>query len=147
MLRNDLGRIDESTRYPFGQISVESGQFIRQILHETSILEIGRDHFGREYAEELTNKIQGIARRICGDIPQNRNSARDVLIDRFFCELCFAAWEVKVERSFGRTAFFDDLGQSSSSVALDAKQSLGGGNRVSAGVGLAWHATKITRLA
>jgi hypothetical protein len=82
------------------------------------------------------NKIQRITRRIRRDIPQYGNSTRNVMIDCFLCELCLAAWKVKVERSFGRTAFFKDLDQSSRSVALDAKQSLGRGNRASAGVSL-----------
>ena len=33
MLRNNLGRINKSARYPFGQLGVERGQLIRQILH------------------------------------------------------------------------------------------------------------------
>lgn len=33
MLRNYLGRINKSARYPFGQISVECRKLIRQILH------------------------------------------------------------------------------------------------------------------
>ena len=33
MLRNNLGRINKSARYPFGQLSIERGQLIRQILH------------------------------------------------------------------------------------------------------------------
>ena len=51
MLRNYLGRINKSARYPFGQISVECRELIRQILHETSILEIRGDHVRRERAE------------------------------------------------------------------------------------------------
>jgi hypothetical protein len=140
MLRNNLGRINKSARYPFGQFSVERGQLIRQILHQTSILEIRGDHFGRECAENLLNKMQGIARRIRRDTSQDGHSARDVMIDCFFGELCLAAWKVKVERSFGRTAFFKDLGQSGRRVALDAKQAFGRGNRASAGVSLTWHA-------
>jgi hypothetical protein len=147
MLRNNLGRINKSARYPFGQLSVERGQLIRQILHETSILEIRGDHFGRECAENLLNKIQSITRRIRRDIPQYSNSTRNVMIDCFFCELCLAAWKVKVERSFRRAAFFKDLGQSGRSVALDAKQSFGRGNRAGAGVSLPWHAVNITRFA
>jgi len=76
MLSDDLGRIDKSARDPFGQLSVERGQLIRQILHQASILEVGGDHFGRECAEELTNEIQSIARRIRRYNPQNRNAAR-----------------------------------------------------------------------
>lgn len=147
MLRNNLGRINKSARYPFGQLSVERRQLIRQILHQTSILEIRGDHFGRECAENLMNKFETIARRIRRDIPQYSNSSRNVMIDGFFCELCLAAGKVKVERSLGRTAFFKDLDQSSRSVALDAKQSFGGGNRARAGVSLTWHAMSITRLA
>jgi hypothetical protein len=147
MLRNNLGRINKSARYPFGQLSVERGQLIRQILHETSILEIRGDHFGRECAEDLMNKPQSITRRIRRDIPQYGDSARNVMIDCFFCELCLAAWKVKVERSFRRTAFLNDLGQSSRSVALDAKQSFGRGNRASAGVSLTWHASNLTPFA
>ena len=139
--------INKSARDPFGQLSVERGQLIRQILHETSILKIRGDHFGRERAENLPNKIQSIARRIRRDIAQDSHSARDVMIDRFFCELCLAAWKVKVERSLGRTAFFDDLGQSGRRVALDPKQSFGRGNRASAGVSLTWHAANIIRFA
>jgi hypothetical protein len=93
------------------------------------------------------NKIQSIARRIRRDIPQYSNSIRNVMIDCFFCELCLAAWKVKVERSFRRAAFFKDLDQSGRRVALDAKQSFGGGNRASAGVSLTWHAVNITRFA
>ena len=147
MLRNNLGRINKSTGYPFGQLSVQRGQLIRQILHETSILEIGGDHFGRECAENLMNKIQSITRRIRRDIPQYSNSTRNVMIDCFFCELCLAPWKMKVERSFRRAAFFKDLGQSSCSVALDAKQPFGRVNRASAGVSLTWHALNLTRLA
>jgi hypothetical protein len=147
MLRNNLGRINKTARYPFGQISVERGQFIRQILHQTPILEIRGDHFGRESAENLLNKIQSITRRIRRDIPQYRNSTRNVMIDCFFCELCLPARKVKVERSFRRAAFFKDLGQSSRSVALDAKQSFGRGNRASASVSLTWHAVYLTRFA
>jgi len=33
MPRDNLGRINKSARYPFGQLSVERGQLIRQILH------------------------------------------------------------------------------------------------------------------
>jgi hypothetical protein len=33
MLSNNLGRINKSARYAFGQLSVERGQLIRQILH------------------------------------------------------------------------------------------------------------------
>jgi len=36
--------------------SVERGQLIRQILRETSILEIGGGHFAREGVEYLMNK-------------------------------------------------------------------------------------------
>lgn len=147
MLRNNLGRINKSARYPFRQLSVERGQLIRQILHQTSILEIGGDHFGRECAENLMNKIQSITCRIRRNIPQYRNSTRNVVFDCFFCELCLAAWKVKVERSLRRTAFFKDLGQSGRSVALDAKQSFGRGNRASAGVSLTWHAVNISRFA
>jgi hypothetical protein len=147
MLRNNLGRIGKSARYPFGQLGVERGQLIRQILHETSILEIRGDHFGRECTENLMNKTQCIARRIRRDIPQDSNSTRDVMIDGFFRELCLAAWKVKVERSFGRAAFLEDLGQSRRSVALDAKQSFGRGNRASAGVSLTWHAPNLTPFA
>ena len=43
MLRDNLGRLDKSARDPLGQLSVERGQLIRQILHEASILEIGVD--------------------------------------------------------------------------------------------------------
>lgn len=106
MLRNDLGRLDKSARDPFGQLGVERGQLIRQILHQTPVLEIRGDHFGRKCLENLMNKIQGITRRIRRDLPQYSNSIRNVIIDCFFCELCLAAWKVKVERSFGRTAFF-----------------------------------------
>jgi hypothetical protein len=147
MLRNNLGRINKSARYPFGQFSVERGQLIRQILHQTSILEIRGDHFGRERAENLLNKIQSITRRIRRDTPQYSNPPRNVMIDCFFCELCLAAWKVKVERSFRRTAFFKDLDQSSRSVALDAEQSFGRGNRASAGVSLTWHAMNVPRFA
>jgi len=147
MLRNNLGRINKSARYPLGQLSVERRQLIRQILHQTSVLEIGFDHFGRECAENLMNKIQSIARRIRRDVPQYGNSFRNVLIDGFFCELCLAAWKVKVERSLRRAAFFKDLDQSGRRIALDAKQAFGRGNRESAGVSLTWHAVKITRFA
>src|SRR4029077_5373968 len=97
------------------------------------------DHFGRECPENLLNKIQSIAHGIRRAIPQYRNSTRNVMIDCLFSKLCLAAWKVKVERSFGRTAFFNDLGQSSRRVALDAKQSFGRGNRASTRVSLTWH--------
>jgi len=93
------------------------------------------------------SKIQSITRRIRRDIPQYGNSARNVLIDCLFCELCLAAWKVKVERSFGRAAFFKDLGQSGRSVALDPKKSFGRGNRASSGIGFTWHTVNITRFA
>jgi hypothetical protein len=147
MRRNKLGRISKSARYPFGQLSVERGQLIRQILHQTSVLEISGDHFVRECAEYLVNEIQSVTRRIRGYVPQYGNAIRDVMIDGLFRELCLAAWEMKVERPFGRTAFFKDLGQSSRSVALDPKQSFGGGNRASAGVSLTWHGVNLTRFA
>ncbi|TDQ77481.1 hypothetical protein C7412_13416 [Paraburkholderia silvatlantica] len=67
MRRNNLGRLNKSARYPFGQLSVERGQFIRQILHQASILEIRGDHFSRKCAENLMNKIQSIPRRIRRD--------------------------------------------------------------------------------
>jgi len=147
MPRDNLGRINKSARYPFGQLNIERGQLIRQILHQTSILEIRGDHFGRECVENLMNKFQSIASRIRRDIAQYSNSTRNVLIDCFFGELCLPAWKVKVERSFRRTAFFKDLGQSGRCVALDAKQSCGSGNRASAGVSLTWHAVNLTGFA
>ena len=147
MLRDDPGRIDKSARDPFGQLGVERGQLIRQILHQTSILEIRGDHFGRERAENLMNKTQGITRRIRRNIPQYSNSTRNVMIDCFFCELCLTARKMKIERSFRRAAFFNDLVQSRRSVALDAKQSLGSGNRTIAGISLTGHPVGISRLA
>jgi len=93
------------------------------------------------------DKFQSITRCIRRDIPQYSNSNRNVMIDCFFCELCLAAWKVKVERSFRRAAFFKDLDQSGRSVALDAKQSFGRGNCASAGVSITWHAMNITRFA
>jgi hypothetical protein len=147
MLRNNLGRLNKSACYPLGQLSIERGQLIRQILHEASILEISVDHFGCEGAEKLMHKIQRIARRIRRDSPQYIDSARNVLIDGFFCELCLAAWKVKVERSFRRAAFFKDLDQAGRGVALDAEQSLGRGNCASTGVSFTWHALNLTRFA
>jgi hypothetical protein len=93
------------------------------------------------------DEIQGITRRIRRDIPQYSHPTRNVMIDCFFCELCLAAWKVKIERSFRRTALFKDLDQSGRSVALDAKQSFGRGNRASARVSLTWHAVNVTRFA
>jgi hypothetical protein len=87
MLCDDLGRINKSARYPLGQFSVERGQLIRQILHQTSVLEIGGDHFSRECPENLMSKIQSITCRIRRDTPQYGNPARNVMIDCFFCEL------------------------------------------------------------
>lgn len=147
VLRNNFGRLNKSARYPLGELGVERGQLIRQILHQTSILEIRGDHFSRECPENLMNKIQGVTRRTRRDVSQYSDSIRNVTIDCFFCELCLAARKVEVERSFRRTAFFKDLGQSRRSVALDAKQSLGRGNRASAGVSLTWHAENIARFA
>lgn len=147
MLRNYLGRIDKSARYPFGQLGIERRQLVRQILHETSILEIGGDHFGRECTENPINKIQSIACRLRRDVLQYGNSTCNVMVDRFFCELSLSARKVKVERSFRRTAFFKDLGQSSRSVALDAKKPFRRGDRASACVSLTCHAVNIPRFA
>ena len=145
--RDNLSRINKSARYPFGQLSVERGQLIRQILHQTSILEIRGNHFGRECAENLMNKIQSITCRIRRDIAQHGKPVRNVLVDCFFRELCLATWKVKVERSFGGAAFFKDLDQSSRCIALNAKQPLGSCNRARAGVSLTWHAVNLTQRA
>jgi len=50
MRRNNLGRNNKSARYPLGQLGVERGQLIREILHQTPVLEIRGDHFGRDMA-------------------------------------------------------------------------------------------------
>ncbi|AJY26568.1 hypothetical protein CH72_6595 [Burkholderia ambifaria AMMD] len=68
VLRNNFGGLNKSARYPLGELGVERGQLIRQILHQTSILEIRGDHFSRECPENLMNKIQGVTRRTRRDV-------------------------------------------------------------------------------
>ena len=119
MLSNNRGGFDKSARDPFGQLGVERGQLIRQILHETSVLEIRGDHFGGEGAANLMNEFHGIARRVRRDRPQHIHATRHVVIDGFFRELRLAAWKVKVERALGSAAFVEDLCQSGRRIALN----------------------------
>jgi hypothetical protein len=68
MFRKNLGRIDESMRYPFGELSVKRRQLICEVLHETSVLEVGGHHFSGECLKELTHKTRWIACVIRRDI-------------------------------------------------------------------------------
>lgn len=64
MLCNNLGQINKCARYPLGQLGVQRGHLIRQILHETSILEVVGSHFGRDCPKNLIEKIRSVACRI-----------------------------------------------------------------------------------
>lgn len=63
MLCNNSGQLDKSACDPFGQLSVQHGHLTHQILHETSILEVGGNHFGRDCRKNLIKKIRSIACR------------------------------------------------------------------------------------
>ena len=83
MLRNDFCGIGETAGDPFRQLSVERGQLIGQVLHQTPVLEIGGDHLCREGVEDLTNEFEGIAQaaddwhqRRFAEIPKIMEEAR-----------------------------------------------------------------------